>query len=181
MARENKTQYALLGYLHYKPLSGYDLKKMIDESIKFFWSENYGHIYPVLKRLEKQGYVTRDEEQNPGKPTRKVYTITEAGRTYFGEWMERPPEPEKIRKEILLKLFFSGFVPESPVVEYIETEKRIQEELIDSYDNVKKHIDTHSQIPGKHKDLWMLTVECGYEKAQAEIRWCDLALKSLKK
>ena len=33
-------------------MSGYDLKKFVEEAIRFFWNLSYGTIYPMLKRME---------------------------------------------------------------------------------------------------------------------------------
>lgn len=55
MAKVNKTKYySLLGILSNRPGSGYDIKKMCDSSIGHFWNENFGHIYPVLKRWRRR-------------------------------------------------------------------------------------------------------------------------------
>ncbi len=37
-----------------KPGSGYDIKKFCDKAISYFWNENFGHIYPVLKQKGKE-------------------------------------------------------------------------------------------------------------------------------
>ena len=52
MPKENKTKYAILGLLSLAPMSGYDIKIITDNSIGHFWNENFGHIYPVLGRME---------------------------------------------------------------------------------------------------------------------------------
>ena len=38
-------EYAILGFLCYKPLSGYDLKKIFDNSVQHFWPADQGQIY----------------------------------------------------------------------------------------------------------------------------------------
>ena len=55
----NKTKYAILGVLDTFPGSGYDIKKYCDKSISYFWNENFGHIYPVLKQMENEGLVSK--------------------------------------------------------------------------------------------------------------------------
>ncbi len=52
MARENKTKYALLGLLNVCPGSGYDIKKLMEQSTSNFWNESYGQIYPILKDVD---------------------------------------------------------------------------------------------------------------------------------
>ena len=61
MPRENKTKYAVLGLLAYAPLSGYDIRRIYAQSLGNFWSESYGHIYPILKRLKAEGLATRGD------------------------------------------------------------------------------------------------------------------------
>ena len=58
MSKENKSRYALLGMLSLTSMSGYDLKKAIDLSVRHFWQENYAQIYPMLKQLTKEGLTT---------------------------------------------------------------------------------------------------------------------------
>ncbi|MFW6201785.1 MAG: hypothetical protein ACOC8B_04355 [Gemmatimonadota bacterium] len=50
MGRGSRTRYVLLGVLAGGPKTGYEIKRMIDESIGHFWSESYGRIYPGLER-----------------------------------------------------------------------------------------------------------------------------------
>ena len=44
-------EYAILGFLNYLPLSGYDLKKMFDTSVQHFWPADQSQIYRTLARL----------------------------------------------------------------------------------------------------------------------------------
>ncbi|HCW53514.1 MAG TPA: PadR family transcriptional regulator, partial [Clostridium sp.] len=76
MAKANKTRYALLGVLSYQPSSGYDIKKICDNSIGYFWNENYGHICPVLKQLESENLITKFVKETEGHPQKNIYSIT---------------------------------------------------------------------------------------------------------
>ena len=49
--KKSKTRFAVLGILSYGPMSGYDIKKFYEQNVAGFWSESYGQIYPILKRL----------------------------------------------------------------------------------------------------------------------------------
>lgn len=62
MARQNKSQYALLGMLTLGEMSGYDIKKLFDTSLRNFWGESFGQIYPILRRLVREGLATVQEE-----------------------------------------------------------------------------------------------------------------------
>ena len=47
------TPNALLGLLSLRPMSGYDIRQVISESIGYFWSESYGQIYPGLEAADR--------------------------------------------------------------------------------------------------------------------------------
>ena len=101
----------LLGLLSVAPMSGYDLGQAIRASVGFFWNESYGQIYPNLKRLAAEGFVTAKTERQKGKPDRRVYSITKKGRERLAAWLAVAPQPEIPRNELLLKLFFGAQVP----------------------------------------------------------------------
>ena len=81
MVKDNNTRYVLLGLLSHEPLSGYDIKKRIDQSISQFWNVGYGQIYPTLALLEKEGLIERILSENAKGPQRNVFAITNKGHT----------------------------------------------------------------------------------------------------
>lgn len=87
----------MLGLLSFgEELSGYDLKKWSDWSLRlFYWSPSFSQIYGELKRLEKVGYVTsRRVAQETGNRDKRVYVITDAGMGAVRHWArEAPVEP----------------------------------------------------------------------------------------
>ena len=76
MKRRNRTKAALLGFLSWGPMSGYDLRRVIDQSISNFWSESYGRIYPMLAELSKDGLVDCQKTVSDGGRPRNVYKLT---------------------------------------------------------------------------------------------------------
>src|ERR671919_235594 len=75
----NPTSYVVLGMLRHEPRSGYQIKRIVDNSTRFFWAASYGQIYPELRRLAKAGLV-EGEAQATGARKRTVYRLTGAGR-----------------------------------------------------------------------------------------------------
>lgn len=42
----NQTSYVILGLLSIAPnQTGYDIRKAVEETVGYFWSESYGQIY----------------------------------------------------------------------------------------------------------------------------------------
>jgi len=62
-----------------KQLSGYDLIKNLNRSFAGTWEAQSGTIYPILRKLEKDGFLKAKKVRSPIGPLRKVYSLTEAG------------------------------------------------------------------------------------------------------
>jgi DNA-binding PadR family transcriptional regulator len=100
------TAYVVLGMLRHDPRSGYEIKRVVDNSTRFFWAASYGQIYPELRRLEEAGLVEGRSEPRGGRK-RTVYTLTRAGRDELVRWLGEAVEVMEFRDEALLKLFFA--------------------------------------------------------------------------
>jgi PadR family transcriptional regulator AphA len=179
MARENKTKYALLGMLLHGPMSGYDMKKFSDSSITHFWSENYGHIYPILKRMEKETLVKSDIVRTSGRPNRHLYTLTEKGKEIFLEWLKKPADAEIRRNEFLLKLFFAGALTVQDVVRIIEHEKIRNERVLSIYNHIGQEYIKKIDKEGAKKFAY-ITLSYGKKLASARDLWFEEVLRELK-
>ena len=60
------------GVARERPLSGYDIKAIVDRSTRFFWAASYGQIYPELRRLEAEGLVEGEDAPNGGRPPARL-------------------------------------------------------------------------------------------------------------
>jgi DNA-binding PadR family transcriptional regulator len=99
-------QSILLGFLMGKSMTGYELKKSFSLSFSFFSGLSYGSIYPALKKMERQGLISKRLEIQDGIPNRKVYTITDAGRESFLNSLKAPFASEQPKNSFLMRLFF---------------------------------------------------------------------------
>ncbi len=92
-----------LAILNLQEATGYEIKKLSTEGcFQHFVEISYGSIYPALAKLEYAGMVTCKTEAQDGKPDRKVYSITPAGRTEFLQSINVMPKPDKFISEFLL-------------------------------------------------------------------------------
>ncbi len=97
-------EYAILGLLSWRPLTGYDLKKVFEDSTALYWSGNNNEIYHALVRLHKEGWVTREIQPQENLPARKIYTISARGRSELNQWVRSNPEPPQLRHTFLIQL-----------------------------------------------------------------------------
>jgi DNA-binding PadR family transcriptional regulator len=102
--------WAVLGLLALGPRSGYDIKRVVDRSIRHFWAASYGQIYPELKRLEDAGWIAGRDADRGGR-SRRVYRITAQGRRELDGWLHGYETRLELRDESLLRLFFADTLP----------------------------------------------------------------------
>jgi DNA-binding PadR family transcriptional regulator len=102
--------WAVLGLLARGPRCGYDIKAAVDRTIRHFWAASYGQIYPELKRLEAAGWI-EGADGSRGARSRRVYSITPAGRRELRAWLAGTETRMELRDESLLRLFFADTLP----------------------------------------------------------------------
>jgi PadR family transcriptional regulator, regulatory protein AphA len=91
-----------LGYLSLREATGYEIKKDFEEGMFcHFMEASYGSIYPALNQLSLEGQVTVREEEQSGKPDKKVYAITPAGLTALTKALGVLPAQDKYKSEFL--------------------------------------------------------------------------------
>lgn len=99
--------YAILGILSCKSMTGYDLKKVIQDSAFMHWSGNNNQIYKTLTELLSKGLVTNEVMHQDNSPTKKIYKITNEGLAALKEWIITSSEPNEIKKPFLVQLAWS--------------------------------------------------------------------------
>lgn len=180
MARTpSRTAQAILGFLSWGPMSGYDLKKVIEGSIRNFWKESYGQIYPILRRLREDGLAVGESDPESGGRERRVYTLTDEGREALRDWLEAPVVPRPPRNELLLKLFFGRESAPATSVAHVERFHAEQLELLDRYARIRAQL---SERAAGAPDLpyWLLTLDFGEREARAHLEWSEDALTRLR-
>lgn len=166
-----KTSYVILGMLGKQPMSGYEIKAKADISTRFFWAISYGQIYPELKRLERAGLISGQDEAGSGRGKR-VYSITPAGREALHAWLTDPGELQsELRHEGVLRFFFADALDHAERVALLASirakHERIQAELAAIEPGAREHADATGD------QLVLLTLETGIAYQQFFVDLCD--------
>ena len=118
------TAKVVLGMLALGARTGYDIKRAIDLSTRFFWNASYGQIYPELHRLEERGLVSATSDP-PGGRRRTSYELTAAGRAALDGWLRDDSEfTFESRDEGVLKLFFGDIQSRDGVIANLRAKQR---------------------------------------------------------
>ena len=165
--------HAILGFLDYQPMSGYDLKKYFDQSVAHLWSATQSHIYKALENLEKDGMVESEVIQQEGKPNRKQYKITDAGRAELRRWVSTPLPVEAKREAWLIQIFFAHNLDNEEITHLFENRiERLRESLF-QLQSVQENIEKNSKQGNRQRlqRLWQLTLDYGVQYYENEINW----------
>ncbi len=162
----------VLGLLAKRPLSGYDIKAIVDRSTRFFWAASYGQIYPELRRLEEEGLVEGEDAPN-GARRRRVYDLTPAGRAALIEWLLGPTVTIELRDESLLRLFFADALPNEEALMLLEGRQRGHEQYLE----ILRAIDAR---PGQDTPFVDLVLRWGIAYNEWGAQWCRQQLERLR-
>ena len=120
--------YLVLGMVSLGSRSGYEIKRAVESSIRFFWTISHAQIYPSLKRLER-AHLIKGRYQPLGKRARRVFEVTPAGEAALKDWLRRDdPMPFELRDIGLVKLFFADALDRGDAAALIAAIKRRSEE-----------------------------------------------------
>jgi DNA-binding PadR family transcriptional regulator len=164
------TSYVILGMLGWRPMSGYEIKSIVDKSTRLFWAASYGQIYPELRRLEEEGLIEGRPDPTGGRQ-RNVYAIAEAGRRELRSWLAAEPEIFEMRDEGLLKLFFGAGGNEESAVGTLEAMRRRSLAKLAELRTIEEQVG-----PGGYAGM---VLSYGIEMCEWQADWCERTIAEL--
>ena len=131
--------------------TGYEIRKLSTEGeYAYFVEASFGSIYPALARLEADGLVHSHVEQQSGRPAKKIYAITDAGREAFRDALFEDLGEDVYRSAFLL---FARFASELPA-DLVET--RLTERL-SQQDEAIRHLRELKEKHTSPEDAWVIS------------------------
>ncbi len=175
--RLTTTEHALLGMLaRYGEHSGYELLKLAEGGIGFFWSPAKSHVYEVLPRLERGGNVRRRLVSQSGRPDKHLWRITPRGRAVLLRWLNTiDPNPLEERGQFLLKVFFGEHGDPGRLVAHVERFRDQAERKLARL----RALDAEQADLGT-ADLPRMTLRQGLAGTEAQLRWSEEILPELR-
>ncbi len=175
-------EFAVLGFLNYHPYTGYDLKKIFDTSVQHFWHADQSQIYRTLARLTEQGYVRMEKVPQDDRPGRKVYTITEAGRSELISWLSAPPPMGEPHSSSLVQVFFAGNLSDEEILAKFESFAGLMRLVLERYEQVPDQLAPYQKEINSPRQyfFWMLTLENGITNLRASLEWAERVIERLK-
>ena len=164
-------QHAILGFLSWRPLTGYDLKKLIADSDLFPWSGNSNQIYTTLVALRRDGRVEVRTEQQESLPPRKIYSLTEAGRADLLAWVQSEPELPETRGTFLVQLAWADVLGAAALDGLIAAYERGVEGQVALCREQARRAEGCPGRTARERYLWRMAHESRRRAWEAELGW----------
>ena len=177
-------KHGLLGLLNYEPMTGYDLDKLFNISLGYFWQAQYSQVYSELDKMEKKGWLTSERVIQDDKPNKRVYSITAEGKTAFMDWLSTPETDVKssfkIKSAFLMRLFFASEINKAQTLDLLHSFHDVCLARGIEYDKVKESIvEDEPNYNHKQTTSHTLTALYGEMMNQARLAWVEKAITTV--
>ena len=172
-------EHAILVALSEQTGSGYDLARRFDRSIGYFWTATHQQVYKVLARMERDGWVAATVVEQDGRPDKKRYELTDAGRAELKSWLAAPAQPEVTRSELAVKVRGAADGDVKAVLAEVHRHRELHAERLDSYlRNEKREFPDPARLRGRRLHQY-LVLRGGISYERGAIDWCDEILTAM--
>jgi len=165
-------RYAILGLLAQKPRHGYELRSAFEAVVggDANWEVKPSQIYTTLERLEEAGLVERTSDLGEGdEPSRRVYSLTEAGHSALTEWFAQGVTPDHQRDEFFVKLMTALVSGEGKLDRIIETQRAHLFQDLHAATALRDSYNPHTEM------AQILLLDKSVMHLEADLRWLDMA------
>lgn len=166
-------EHAVLGLLYLQSRHGYELIKEFDPDTTLGSIAHVGAsiLYAHLKKLERQDWVSSNVEPQEARPARRVFEITDGGRSELHRWLQEPVERTRdLRLEFLLKLYFARQI--DPTL----SERLIGEQLDVCQGFI---VSLEEQLEQEGDDFRRLVIEMRLAQNRALLSWLEHAAQEV--
>lgn len=171
--------HVILTVLSTRDATGYDITKEFSASIGYFWKASHQQVYRELNKMAQNSLVTCVVEPQEGKPDRKVYSITDAGRAALGEWFDQPTAHPTVRDEFSAKLMACSVQDAEPYRAQLSDLVADSYKLVAHYQEIEAaYYSSPSNLDKQHR-LERLTLRRNLLVRQAWILWAEEVLSEL--
>ena len=178
-------EFLILGLLILSPMTGYELQQFIRQNLALICSHSAGSVQTALAKLGREGYLTA-AETSVGKRRKKIFSITDTGRSAFADWVARPMQAGRVKNMELSRLFFLGLArPEERAtairdyIRQIEEMEKVLRSIRERFDALRRE---ECPVEQNWEDIFRFqgyTIEYGIAAARFERDWYTRLLREL--
>ncbi len=176
----NTLRYIILGLLGARAMSGYDIKRAFDRSLATYWNAGASQIYTTLKSLAASDLVSSEIVPQEGRPDRRVYRLTEAGRAALDAWLGELAPARFTKDEFLTKLFFCGLTSDAMALRHLEDHRAALLEQLADMDWALREYGARPARRPRLLEFQMLVRDYKQESLQSDLEVTERAIARLR-
>jgi len=162
-------RHAFMALLAKAPAHGYELKRAFEETFGEIWPElNFGQIYTTLSRLERDGLVESYEVDQQDRRNKKVYRLTDKGRSELLGWFQETEASPRIKDEFFMKLVLARKAGAAEPIRLIERQRK-------AYLQALRDLNQLGMKDGFGGDpVTEMMIEGAALHLEADLKWLDI-------
>jgi DNA-binding PadR family transcriptional regulator len=160
----------LLALLSKGPAHGYELKKRVEAALGGAMSLNNKVLYPALRRFQEMGAVTAELVPREGSPSRRVFSMTQAGLGVLRDMLEDfPPDLAQAQAEFYVRFAFFDMLSPTARAELLERRRTVVQQDLDRMNSA--FLDTaRAKWGDSHVEALL---DLFRRQARVEVAWLD--------
>lgn len=139
--------YVILGRLAQADDTGYNLSLFMGPPRNYIWEAGHSQIYPLLATLTELSFVRFKEVTQSGKPNKKIYSITAAGRHALQAWVLDSPTPMTRRLEFNAKVNSLWLLPRDEGIRVLDEQIAMTEAELQMIEGHMSDAEVRSGAP----------------------------------
>ncbi|MGF1503593.1 MAG: PadR family transcriptional regulator [Anaerolineae bacterium] len=163
--------YAILGLLSIQPMTGYDLSKHFDSTVRHFWPATQSQIYRHLGKLDDKDWITPEVIPQANRPATKIYHLTETGERALHKWLATAHPLQESREPFLIQVLFANNLSYDEIAEVFAAEMTSIEDQLRVYEGIYTHWLHRSAPDQRGLYFRLLTLEFGLRSNQVYLDW----------
>lgn len=172
-------EHAIMVSLAERPGTGYEIGQQFERSIGHFWSATHQQIYRTLKKLHSDGLVSYEPIAQDGRPDKKVYSLSPAGREALREWVAAPSPIQQLRNDLGVKLRAAEHGDLEEVITELRRHRDHHLERLHLFQRFEKDDYPNPDLLTGRRLHQYLVLRGGVRVEEGFIDWCDEVLSAL--
>ncbi|MBI1800845.1 MAG: helix-turn-helix transcriptional regulator [Chloroflexi bacterium] len=162
-------QFSLLALLYPEPRHGYELHGLFEAALGGHWTLNTGQIYSSLERLERDGLVSEAGLAKGGRPDKRTWALTLAGRAALSNWFQSAVRrDDRLRDELYLKMVLALVTRAENPQQLLQVQRREMFRELHSLTAERNRANPGQELAR------ILMLDSAIMHTEAELRWLDL-------
>lgn len=173
-------EQAILGFLSDGPATGYDLKtRCFDGAPRLFWTADQAQVYRTLDRLQHAGLVRSTRRRQQTRPDRKVYELTDSGRSAVRAWLSTSHRVTDYRDPFLLQLYLATDVPDEALTRVLLVQREAHQARLDETRSAIAGLTGEGLAPSREAVLRRCALDAVAAHERSVIDWIDDCIELL--